>query len=155
MVIFKLLLSLTTLLLVGFNFLYRYRHKDHIKNSIYKEKGINCYNCSEYLPLDDSEFLNILQNDEKNLTLCKSCKRDLHLSKIIGFYSAIPIHMKRYILSTNRNYMVILPIFALFLLAISLIINNPIMSNYASIINSTSLIFFWGLEIYRIYINRK
>jgi hypothetical protein len=150
MLIIKSILSFSSIVLIGIYFLIYSRNKNYSRNLFYKRCGIECFNCSSTL-IDDIQISN-LQN-QNNLNLCLSCKRDLNIKKIFRKVNRFKYHFDKWILSKKSEYFTL----GLVIITLSIVVTSIILTKYTdsiSILNSSLLIIHWSVSLYRIFINQ-
>jgi hypothetical protein len=151
LIIIKYILSFSSIVLIGIYFLIYSRNKNYSRNLFYKRCGIECFNCSSTL-IDDIQISN-LQN-QNNLNLCLSCKRDLRLKKILKKISRFRYHFDKWILSKKSEYFTL----GLVMFSLSIVVSSIVLGEYRdfiSVLNSSLLITHWLVSIYRICINNR
>jgi len=155
--IFKLVLSLCSILMIGLYYFILNRNKDYFKNLTFKRSGVLCSKCTDPVITEDElqkDNYNMLDGQE-TLTECLACRRESRLNLLIRF-SSIRDRFDRWILTKKSEKILILCIFIPFPFIIaSLFIGNKTFSSVTSITNSSFLIAYWSLMIYRIYLCRK
>ena len=151
--IFKLVLSLCSILMIGLYYFILNRNKDYFKNLTFKRSGVLCSKCTD--PVITEDELHDTLDGQENLTECLSCRRESRLNLLISF-SSIRDKFDRWILTKKSERILILCIVIPFTFIIaSLFIGNKTFSSVTSITNSSVLIAYWSLMIYRIYLCRK
>ena len=154
MAIFKILLSLFSILFIGVYFLFLKRSKNYSRTILFKRCGAVCSKCSSALITEQDELMDALDKDD-NLTECLSCRRESRLNLLISFGS-IKDKLNRWILTKKSERILILLIFIPFpFIVTSIFIGDKTFSNITSITNSCGLIIYWSLMIYRVYLCRK
>lgn len=154
MAIFKILLSLFSILFIGVYFLFLKRSKNYSRTILFKRCGAVCSKCSSALITERDELMDALDKDD-NLTECLSCRRESRLNLLISFGS-IKDKFNRWILTKKSERILILLIFIPFpFIVASIFIGDKTFSNITSITNSCGLIIYWSLMIYRVYLCRK
>ena len=162
MAIFKILLSLFSILFIGVYFLFLKRSKNYSRTILFKRCGAVCSKCSSALITEQDdvvilypkELMDALDKDD-NLTECLSCRRESRLNLLISFGS-IKDKFNRWILTKKSERILILLIFIPFpFIVASIFIGDKTFSNITSITNSCGLIIYWSLMIYRVYLCRK
>ena len=160
MAIFKILLSLFSILFIGVYFLFLKRSKNYSRTILFKRCGAVCSKCSSALITEQDELMDVspvlipLDKDD-NLTECLSCRRESRLNLLISFGS-IKDKFNRWILTKKSERILILLIFIPFpFIVASIFIGDKTFSNITSITNSCGLIIYWSLMIYRVYLCRK
>ena len=155
--IFKLVLSICGVLMIGLYYLILNRNKDYFKNLTLKRSGVLCSKCTDPVITEDE-----LQKDnyamldgQENLTECLACRRESRLNLLISF-SSIKDKFDRWVLTKKSEKILILSIIIPFPFIIaSIFIGDKTFSSVTSIANSSALITYWLIMIYRIYLCRK
>jgi hypothetical protein len=92
---------------------------------------------------------------QENLTECLACRRESRLNLLISF-SSIKDKFDRWVLTKKSEKILILSIIIPFPFIIaSIFIGDKTFSSVTSIANSSALITYWLIMIYRIYLCRK
>lgn len=151
MALFKLIFAFSWIIPV---IVYYIQMKGDKKKSIYtnifhKKLGDNCYNCDSGLDNNNTTF------GRDNFELCVSCNRDLSISRIESTWFRYLVMFKKFILSEKSNNLFFFLLISLALLFVSLFIRNNILSDFASILNSSCLLIYWILQVIRNNLNKN
>ena len=154
MVSFKFILSLFTLLIIGVYFLYLKKNKNYSKTILLKRCGVICSKCSSDLITNPNELIEALEKNN-NISECLSCRRESRLNLLVSF-GYLKDKFDKWILKKKSERILILCILIPFPFIIaSIFIGDKTFSSITSIGNSCSLIVYWSLMTYRVYLCRK
>lgn len=146
--IFKLVLSICSILMIGLYYFILSRKKEYSKNIYFKRRGILCSKCTSVIDIQKDNY-DIDMSDK--LTECLACRRESRLN-----FSSIKDKFDRWVLTKKSENILILCIFIPFPFTIaSLFIGSKTFSDITSITNSSVLITYWLIMIYRIYLCRN
>lgn len=135
--------------------IYHFQMRGDKKKDIYtkvllKKIGDNCYNCGDFLGVYNLHLIY-----KENFELCVRCNRDLSISKVESTWFRYLVMFKKFLLSDKSNKIVFFLFITLTLLFVSLFIGNNILSDFASILNSTCLLIYWILQVIRNTLNKN
>jgi len=154
MVSFKFILSLFTLLIIVVYFLYLKKNKNYSKTILLKRCGVICSKCSSDLITNQNELIEALVKNN-NISECLSCRRESRLNLLVSF-GYLKDKFDKWILKKKSERILILCILIPFPFIIaSIFIGDKTFSSITSIGNSCSLIVYWSLMTYRVYLCRK
>ena len=158
MALFKFILSLLVFPVIILYFIYKRKYgEDYMKNLVDKKSGIKCYNCSSEITTDIDELIRLMKNslnDKGEITLCKSCRRDYQLSEL-GISSKISFSIKKFAILQSPKWALVTLIPCFLIIVFTLFVKNQFLCDIFSIFNSSYLIIYWILEIYKLHIIRK
>ena len=145
------ILSITLPILVYFFFLKKYPKSLEI---LYKKrKGIICSKCSQVLVED------YFTDRPEKIDFCLTCRRETILNKLLTFKRYLD-SFDIFVLSIKSNYILLSLVFiGLPIIVISTIISvfesNNIYSEVTSLYSSSTILIYWIIAIYRLYLCRK
>lgn len=152
-------LSVCSILMIGVYYFILSRNKHFSKNLYFKRIGVICSRCSNLI-IDSNQalrqhFFDRKDNTDIHLTECVSCHRNSRLKLLIGL-TTLKDKFDRWVLTKKSEKILILCIFIPFPFIIaSMFIGNKTFSSVTSIVNSSVLITYWLIMIYRVYLCRK
>ena len=162
------LIMIITLIISGSYYWYLNKKDKLINLSKIRQKR-NCCNCGCNLYSNNEELLQIIKQkwdsksllfidrlknfisltEYKDIRFCKSCNRDKKILYLNGDLSYLKYDFKRMILSLQLEKMIVFILIPLFISIIAMIFNYDNLNHVASIINSSMLIIYWVLQLYR------
>jgi len=160
MMYIRLLFSVLTLVVLFSYFIYLYFLKRKIgsnkvaQNLLHKRDGIVCYSCNNIIITDINQAIDKIVDDKEDLSLCKSCQRDVKLSNLLHNSNLLLIFKKWVLSKKSEKIMVVGLCITVFMMLISFLL-LPRLMNVFSMINNIYLTIYWLIMIYRVYLNRK
>ncbi len=152
--IFKLVYSLIGLSLIGVHFLYQKMSPNFARNLFYKRSGIICSKCSTRT-IDDEDLTDEILNRQNSPQMCLSCRRDSRLNQLMNL-SYFKDSFDNWVLTKRSEINMLVFIFIPFpFIVLSIFLGNKTFSDFSSLFNSTMLIIYWSIMIYRVYLCRK
>ena len=156
MVILKLTLSLLSIVAIIVYFIFKSRVKNYAQNLYYKRLGIKCYGCPDTIITDEEQVWDLVRKDnENNFSECVRCHRNSRLSLLMNF-SHFKGSFDKLILNRSFErgsiFVVFLPLICLI---ISLFLNNKGFSDFSSMFNSITIIIYWSVNLYRVWLCRR
>jgi len=160
MMYIRLLFSVLALVVLFSYFIYLYFLKRKIgsnkvaQNLLHKRDGIVCYSCNNIIITDINQAIDKIVDDKEDLSLCKSCQRDVKLSNLLHNSNLLLIFKKWVLSKKSEKIMVVGLCITVFMMLISFLL-LPRLMNVFSMINNIYLTIYWLIMIYRVYLNRK
>ncbi len=152
--IFKLIYSLIGLSMIGFYYLVLKVYPNSLKNLFDRRSGIICSKCSVKTISADDLTMDILKRVD-NFQLCLSCRRDTKLNNLLSLSIYKDLFDNWVMSKRSEKIMLVAIIVPLPFLIFSIFIDNQSYSDFTSLFNSSMMILYWSIMIYRIYLCRK
>jgi hypothetical protein len=159
MIYIRLFFSILSLLMILAYFVYLYILKKKIGDSLfrtllYKRNGIQCYSCSEVIITDPNQSVQRIIDDVEDLSLCKSCQREVKLSNLLHDSNFLLL-FKKWVLTKKSEKIMVAFLFIPIIPMILSFLFFPSIMNIASLCNNMFLTFYWSIMIYRVFLNTK
>jgi hypothetical protein len=152
-------------LIVSGSYYWYLNKKDKLINLSKIRQKRNCGNCGCNLYSNREELLQILGSnldskpfrlknfisftEYKDIRFCKSCNRDKKIAYLNGDLSYLKYDFKRMVLSLQLEKLIVFSFIPLFISIIAMIFKYHDLNHIASILNSSILIIYWSLQLYR------
>jgi hypothetical protein len=115
------------------------------------KSGEICYSCKEKMDIDRAELLENLLNNKTNYRLCRSCKRDENLDKIVNHSKLSRLNrFKLYLIGDDYNkFAKILLVFLVVFCTTDITLKVVFGIKSFAYFYNTFLVCYWLLLIYR------
>ncbi len=162
MALFKICLSFLSIIIVGVFFIYRSILKrkglrDYSINLYYKRLGVKCFNCPEVIVSEaNRDYWDIIEkNSDNNFVECVSCHRNSRLNMLMNFTHFRSSFNKLVLSRVFEKWSLAAIFIPLICIIIALFVQNKSFSDFSSLFNSSTIITYWMIQIYRVYLCRE